>query len=212
MAFPLRTAGLGLAALALVGCATPNPAVDNHATGALLGAAAGAAAGNLIRGDSRGTLVGAAAGALAGAAIGNALDRQAAELQQGLAGSGAGVVNTGSQLVVNLPEAITFATGSAALDRAFVDEIALVAASLGRYPETTVEIIGHTDNVGSENYNLGLSQRRAQAVADVLLAEGVAPWRIRTRGVGFSRPVATNDTEAGRAANRRVEIVITPMA
>lgn len=212
MSHVLRRACLGVAALAVVGCAAPDAPRDNRATGALIGAATGAAVGNRIRGDSRGTLVGAAAGALAGAAIGNELDRQAAELQQSLAGSGAGVVNTGTQLVVSLPEAITFGTGSAALRPQFRDELASVAASLARYPDTTVEIIGHTDDVGSASYNQGLSERRAAAVAEALIANGTPAWRVQTRGVGFSRPVATNDTEAGRAANRRVEIVITPTA
>ena len=199
-----------VAALTLAGCAAPEGATDNRASGALLGAASGAALGNLIGGDSRGTLIGAATGAALGGLIGNQLDRQAAELRQGLAGSGAGVVNTGGQLVVNLPEAITFDTGSALVQAGFRDELAVVARNLIANPNSTIEVVGHTDTIGSAAYNQNLSERRARAVADVLIADGVPAWRIGARGLGFNQPAASNDTEAGRAANRRVEIVITP--
>lgn len=206
---PLTAVALILAT-AVAGCATPEGMTDNRASGALLGAASGAALGNLIGGNSRGTLIGAATGAALGGLIGNQLDRQAAELRQGLEGSGAGVVNTGSQLVVSLPEAVTFDTGSAVVQAGFRDELAVVARNLLANPNSTIEVVGHTDTVGTAAYNQSLSERRARAVADVLIAGGVPAWRIGTRGMGFNQPVATNDTEAGRAANRRVEIVITP--
>lgn len=204
------TAFAAVSALALAGCANPDGTTDQRASGALIGAGAGAALGNLIGGDSRGTLIGAATGAALGGLIGNQLDKQAAELRQGLTGSGASVTNTGSQLVVNLPEAVTFATGSAVVQAGFQDELALVAQNLLRNPNSTIEVVGHTDTIGSASYNQDLSQRRARSVADVLIAEGVPSWRIATRGMGFNQPVASNDTEAGRAQNRRVEIVITP--
>ena len=213
------TAFAAVSALVLAGCANPDGTTDQRASGALSGAGAGAALGNLIGGDSRGnliggdsrgTLIGAATGAALGGLIGNQLDKQAAELRQGLTGSGASVTNTGSQLVVNLPEAVTFATGSAVVQAGFQDELALVAQNLLRNPNSTIEVVGHTDTVGSASYNQDLSQRRARSVADVLIAEGVPSWRIATRGMGFNQPVASNDTEAGRAQNRRVEIVITP--
>lgn len=204
------TAFAAVSALTLAGCANPDGTTDQRASGALIGAGAGAALGNLIGGDSRGTLIGAATGAALGGLIGNQLDKQAAELRQGLTGSGASVTNTGSQLVVNLPEAVTFATGSAVVQAGFQDELALVAQNLLRNPNSTIEVVGHTDTVGSASYNQELSQRRARSVADVLIAEGVPSWRIATRGMGFNQPVASNDTEAGRAQNRRVEIVITP--
>ena len=206
---PLTTFA-AVSALVLAGCANPDGTTDQRASGALIGAGAGAAHGNLIGGDSRGTLIGAATGAALGGLIGNQLDKQAAELRQGLTGSGASVTNTGSQLVVNLPEAVTFATGSAVVQAGFQDELALVAQNLLRNPNSTIEVVGHTDTVGSASYNQDLSQRRARSVADVLIAEGVPSWRIATRGMGFNQPVASNDTEAGRAQNRRVEIVITP--
>lgn len=204
------TAVAAACVLTLAACTNPDGTTDRGASGALLGAGAGAALGNLIGGDSRGTLIGAATGAALGGLIGNQLDRQAAELRQSLEGSGAGVTNTGSQLVVNLPEAVTFATGSALVQAGFQDELALVARNLLAHPNSTIEVVGHTDDVGSASYNQDLSERRARAVADVLIAEGVPSWRIATRGMGLNQPVASNATEAGRAQNRRVEIVITP--
>jgi outer membrane protein OmpA-like peptidoglycan-associated protein len=201
---------VGAAAVALAACTTPDGTRDRTATGVLLGAAGGAALGQAIRGDSRGTLVGAAAGAALGGLIGNQLDAQAAELERTLGGSGATVVNTGSELVVTLPEAITFDFGRADLRPQFVQPILDVSRSLQNYPNTTVLVIGHTDDVGSRAYNQTLSERRAAAVANVLIQGGTAPSRIRTLGRAFDQPIASNATEAGRAANRRVEIVITP--
>ena len=121
------------------------------------------------------------------------------------------MVNTGNQLVVTLPEAITFDTGSATVHPDYVDEIALRRAQPARQPaDSTVRVIGHTDNVGSTVYNQALSERRAAAVAAILTANGVEAWRVQTAGVGYHQPVASNDTPGGRAQNRRVEIVITP--
>jgi outer membrane protein OmpA-like peptidoglycan-associated protein len=207
-----RMLSLAAGAVALAACTTPEGTPFRTGTGALTGAALGAAAGNLIGGDSRSTLVGAAVGGIAGGAIGNQLDAQARELQQSIGGSGAGIVNTGSQLIVNLPEAITFPIDSAEVRPDFRDELASVARSLQNYPNSTVEVIGHTDNTGSAAYNQALSERRAAAVSNILIANGVPAWRIRSVGRGLNQPVASNDTAAGRAANRRVEIVITPKA
>jgi outer membrane protein OmpA-like peptidoglycan-associated protein len=199
-------------AAALAACTQPDGTPYRTGTGALTGAALGAAAGNLIGEDSRSTLIGATVGAIAGGAIGNQLDAQARELQASIGGSGAGIVNTGSQLIVSLPESITFAVDSAEVRPDFQDELASVARSLQNYPNTTVQVIGHTDNTGSAAYNQGLSERRAVAVANVLMANGVPAWRVQPTGRGLTQPVASNDTAAGRAANRRVEIVITPQA
>jgi outer membrane protein OmpA-like peptidoglycan-associated protein len=203
---------VGAAAVALAACTTPDGTRDRTATGALLGAAGGAALGQAIRGDSRGTLIGAASGAALGGLLGRQLDAQAAELERNLQGTGAYVVNTGSELIVTLPEAITFDFGSAALRPQFTQPLFGVSQSLQNYPNTAVVVIGHTDNVGSRQYNQGLSERRAQSVANVLIQGGTAPGRIRTLGRAFDQPIASNETEAGRAQNRRVEIVITPQA
>ncbi len=125
-------------------------------------------------------------------------------------GTGATVVNTGSQLVVTLPESITFDTGSAIVHADYVDEIALVARSLRENPNSTILVVGHTDNVGATAYNQALSERRAASVASILTSNGVSPGRVQTVGRGYSQPVASNETPGGRAQNRRVEIIITP--
>ena len=208
----LSLAALAAGAAALAACTTPEGTPYRTGTGALTGAALGAAAGNLIGGDSRSTLIGATVGGIAGGAIGNQLDAQAQELEQAIGGSGAGIVNTGNQLIVSLPEAITFAVDSAEVRADFRDELASVSRSLMNYPNTTVQVIGHTDNTGSAAYNLALSERRALAVSNILIANGTPAWRIRSIGRGLTQPIASNDTPAGRAANRRVEIVITPQA
>lgn len=199
-------------ALGLAACANPDGSPNRTTSGALIGGLTGAAAGNLIGEDSRGTLIGGAVGAAAGAAIGNRLDAQEQALQQSIGGTGAGIVNTGSQLIVSLPESITFATDSAAVMPGFISSLQSVAQNLQAYPNSTVQVIGHTDNTGTAAYNQGLSERRAQSVSSVLINAGVSPGRIQSFGRGLNQPVASNATPEGRAANRRVEIVITPTA
>jgi outer membrane protein OmpA-like peptidoglycan-associated protein len=108
------------------------------------------------------------------------------------------------------PEAITFDVDSATVHPDYVDEIAFVAGNLRGNANSTVQVIGHTDDTGSTAHNQGLSERRADAVATILTANGVEAWRVSPSGVGYARPVASNDTPGGRAQNRRVEIVITP--
>lgn len=201
-------------ALALAACQQPLPNQTGNQTqqGALLGAGIGAVAGALTGDDAderlENALIGAAAVGAVGAAIGYSLDRQEAELRAEL---GQGTIrNTGSQLIVTLPQDILFATDSASVSSASQADLRAVANSLNRYPETTVNVIGHTDNVGEAAYNLDLSQRRAQSVASVLIGAGVSPGRINAVGRGEDVPVASNQTSEGRAQNRRVEIVITP--
>lgn len=207
----LATGALGALALTAA-CANPDGTSNRTATGATIGALTGAAAGNIIGEDSRGTLIGGLVGAAAGGAIGNRLDAQARELQASIGGSGAGIVNTGSQLVVSLPEAITFDFGSDVVRSNLRDDLALVSRSLQNYPDTTVQVVGHTDNVGSASYNQSLSERRALAVTNVLIGAGAPAGRIQSYGRSFNQPAASNETEAGRAQNRRVEIIITPRA
>jgi len=201
--------------LALSACQMTDPNNPNHntqtgaAVGAGLGALVGIAAGNTPAERQRGAVVGALIGGGLGAIGGQQLDRQEAELRQQM-GRNVGIVNTGSQLIVTLPQDILFATDSASLTGALQNDLYTLAGSLNRYPETTVNVIGHTDNVGSASYNQALSQRRAQAVSSVLVNAGVAPFRVRSIGRGEDAPVATNLTPEGRAQNRRVEIIITP--
>ena len=211
--FPLALSAASL--LLVTACANtggPNDNVNTRqgaAIGAGLGALVGAATGDTAAERRRGALIGAALGAGTGATVGSALDRQEQELRNSL-GSNVGIVNNGQNLTVALPGDILFATDSTAVSAGSQNDLFAVARSLNNYPNSTVNVIGHTDNVGDAAYNFDLSQRRAQAVASVLVNAGVAPSRIRSVGRGEDAPVASNLTPEGRQANRRVEIVITP--
>jgi outer membrane protein OmpA-like peptidoglycan-associated protein len=208
-----RTPALLAAAstLALAAC-QPGPAGTNTQTGAItgaiLGGAIGAASGDDVEVEN--VAAGAVLGGLVGGAIGSNLDRQAAELEQAVVNDRVRIVNTGSQLIVTLPEGILFATDSAAVNPAIQGDLYAVAANLNRYPNSRVEVIGHTDNTGAAAYNQDLSQRRAGAVAAILRNGGVAPSRLVAFGRGEDAPVASNLTPEGRQQNRRVEIIIIP--
>ncbi|SMX24185.1 OmpA family protein [Boseongicola aestuarii] len=203
--------------LALTACNDPSqfPGTDGDRTrqGALAGAAVGAILGGTRESGSdrlRNAAVGAAIGAGAGALIGSTLDAQARELEQDFDNGQIDVINTGSELIVRMPEAILFATDSASLNGALRSDLFVLADSLNKYPQSIVTVVGHTDNTGTAAYNQGLSERRAFAVADTLRAGGVSGSRIRTIGAGESQPIATNQTASGRSQNRRVDITITP--
>ena len=197
-------------ALGLAACTNPDGSRNNTGTGAAVGAAAGAALGNLIGKDTEATIIGAAVGTAAGAAIGNNLDRQQAALERDIGGSGARIINTGDRLIVSLPEAITFPVDSAQVRPDIRQDILAIARNLQEFPNNTVQVIGHTDNTGSQAYNQDLSERRAAAVASILRNGGVPGRRIAAFGVGENQPIASNSTAVGRQQNRRVEIVITP--
>jgi outer membrane protein OmpA-like peptidoglycan-associated protein len=197
-------------ALVLTGCTNPDGTANQPGTGVIIGGLTGAAAGQIIGGDPRATMLGGAVGAAIGGAIGAQLQAQERELQQSLAGSGAMITNTGTDLRVILPEAVTFRTGSSVVDPAFRPALRAVSDSLRRHPDTSVRVVGHTDTVGTAAYNLQLSQDRALAVARELIANGTNVNRIVVSGRGFYEPIASNATAAGRAENRRVEIIIIP--
>ena len=184
-------------------------------TGALIGAGIGAVAGLLSGGDAverrQRALVGAGVGGLAGAGVGAYQDRQEAALRRELAGSGVDVVRTGDNITLNMPGNITFAFNSSNLQPQFYPVLNNVANTLNEYNQTVIEVAGHTDNVGSDSYNQQLSVQRANAVAGYLTSKGIMQQRMIVTGAGESRPVASNDTEAGRAQNRRVEITIVPV-
>ncbi len=189
---------------------TPNQRAKN---GALIGAAVGGILGANSTSDNkfeRG-VIGAAIGAGVGGALGNELDKQAEELRRDL-DSDIGVVNTGSELRVTMPQDLLFATDSDRLRGDLISDLRTVAASLNDYPNSTIFVVGHTDSTGEAGYNLDLSDRRARSVAAVLRGEGVSSARLRTVGEGEAQPVASNATSAGRAQNRRVEIIIRPNA
>lgn len=181
------------------------------AVGGALGAVGGYLLGDLIGGNRTAAIIGAGVGALAGGAVGQYMDRQEARLRQQTAGTGVEIIRQGDELVLRMPEGITFAYDRADVQPQFRATLDGVAATLDEYQSTAIDIYGHTDSTGSDAYNQGLSQRRAQSVADYLVARGVDRVRLATRGFGESQPIADNSTEMGRAANRRVEIRIVPV-
>ncbi len=183
--------------------------------GALIGAAVGGVAG-LLSGDDaterrQRALVGAGVGGLAGGAIGNYQDRQERALRERMAGTGVGVVRQGDNITLSMPGSITFAFNDASLQPQFYPVLNDVARTLTEYNQTVVEVAGHTDSIGSDAYNQELSVRRANAVAAYLQSQGVMQQRLITVGAGESRPIASNDTDQGRAQNRRVEITLVPV-
>ena len=210
----LRT-WLVLALLATAGCADGEPGPGRRtAVGATIGAIAGAAAGAAIdKNDARGPLIGAAIGAAIGGGVGYALDREQAELERALererAAQQATVERTtDGQLKVTINDKVAFDHRSTAIRPDFLPTIERVAEVLARNGGSEVQVIGHTDATGSESYNQELSLARADAVRDALAVYGVDPARIRVVGRGESEPRASNASEAGRAANRRVEILV----
>jgi len=181
-----------------------------YGTGA--GAATGAAIGGILGGGEgawKGAAIGAAVGGLSGGAIGYYMDRQKKEMEEVVARQDR-VERDGDTLHVALASDVLFDSGSARLQPGAQDKLADIARVLQKYPRTQIEIVGHTDNRGSSTSNETLSERRAAAVRDVVVRDGVDPGRITVRGQGEARPVATNATPEGRALNRRVEIVTRP--
>jgi len=214
---PLLLASAAL--LALTACTDPavqtsdpkQRTKEGLAVGAGLGALTGILLGDNAKERRRGAVIGAAVGAMAGGMVGAQLDKQAAELRRDFGSDEIRVVREGDHLVVTMPEDILFATDSDYVRPALQSDLRVLARSLNDYPDTTVDVIGHTDNVGDAAYNQQLSNRRAQSVANVLYNSGVATNRVRAYGLGEDRPVASNLTAEGRAQNRRVEIIIRPM-
>jgi len=204
------------AALFLVGCTTVDPVTGERepnrtANGAIIGAIAGAAAGTLAGGDDRrNAMIGAGIGALAGAAIGNYMDRTYQNLRERLAGTGVGVTRVNErQILLNFPSDLTFDFNRDDVKSQFVPTLRNVGGILREYDQTTVDVYGHADSVGSDSYNQDLSERRAMNVASVLISGGVIRQRMITEGFGESRPIASNATDDGRARNRRVEVYIS---
>lgn len=211
----------GLAVLALSACTSLNPytgqtQISNTTGGALIGAGGGAVAGAIIGtavgGDARvGALIGAGLGGLTGAAIGNYMDQQEAELRAQLQGTGVSVTRVGNQIILNMPSNITFPVDKDTVQPQFTQTLVSVALVLKKYDKTLVDVYGHTDSSGPDDYNQNLSQRRANAVATVLSNQGVDQRRFYILGRGESDPIASNATEQGRAQNRRVEIQLSPI-
>ncbi|MFB2865900.1 OmpA family lipoprotein [Aeromonas sp. MdU4] len=206
-------------AVALSGCTT-NPYTGEQQTGkaawgALAGAAAGAAVGALSssKGDrKKGILTGVAAGAALGGGIGYYMDVQEAKLREKLQGTGVSVTRNGDELILNMPNNVTFDSSSSQLKAAGANTLSGVAMVVAEFDKTRLNVVGHTDSTGSRDLNMKLSRDRADAVAAQLIGQGVAGSRIATRGVGPDQPIATNSTAAGKAQNRRVTITLTPTA
>lgn len=181
---------------------TGKGAAGGAAGGAAVGAGVGALAGNTVRG----AIIGAVVGGAAGTAIGAYMDKQARELDEEL--EGATVERIGEGIRVTFDSGILFGFDSHELTPQARENIRNMAETLKKYPDTNIIVEGHTDDVGKENYNQRLSERRASAVADYAVGLGVDRNRIETRGFGEEQPIATNDSEANRAENRRVEVAI----
>lgn len=210
---------LGAVAIFAVGCST-NPytgerrasrTVTSGAGGAAAGAAAGAIAGAIAGKPGKGAAIGAAVGAAAGVGIGVYQDRQQAKLRERLLDSGVQVQRDGDNLILLMPSDITFAVNQSDINPGFYETLNSVAIVLDEFDKTTVSVYGHADSTGPEDYNMQLSQRRALSVSNYMAAQGVAAGRLQAVGFGETRPVADNSSDAGRSANRRVEIVIDPV-
>ncbi len=200
----------------VAGCAAPqNKQEKGTRYGAAGGAAVGALLGQAIGGNTQATLIGAGLGALAGGVIGNkvgkSMDEQEAAMRRELAAvEAANIQRTADVLAVTFKSDYLFAVGSANLNAGSFNEISRVSRVLNQYPDTSIQIAGHTDSTGSEQSNKTLSENRADNVKNALVGQGVHPNRISIIGFGESAPIADNSTEAGRQLNRRVVITITP--
>jgi outer membrane protein OmpA-like peptidoglycan-associated protein len=203
-------------AVLLVACVTPGgsgsssggqSSMSRAQQGALIGAATGAVAGALLKKKKRGkgALIGAALGAAGGAVIGNYMDKQAEELRQV-----ADVVRSEDGIVVTMRDRILFDTNKADVKPASQQSLNKLADILKKYEKTEITIAGHTDGTGARSYNQQLSERRADSVRLYLSQRGVAPSRMTAMGFGEDRPITSNASPDGQAANRRVELHISP--
>ena len=209
----LKSALVGLvvsgALLTTAACTTDPETGERRISKAAIGGIGGALGGYLLgdlvggRRDRTEKIVGAGIGGIAGAGIGAYMDKQERDLRARTAGTDVQVIRQGDDLLLNIPSGINFAYNSAAVQPQFQQTLDRVASVLGEYNRTYIDVYGHTDSTGSDAYNQGLSERRATAVADYLSSHGVQRARIGIRGFGETQPIASNDTDAGRAKNRR---------
>lgn len=210
-----RVIGCLLGASFALGACTTDPytgerQLSRTAIGAGVGAAVGAGVG-AIAGKRKATLIGLGVGTLAGAAVGGYMDAQEAKLRNQLRSTGVSVTRNGDSIVLNMPSNVTFGVDQSDVRAEFTEVLNSVALVLNEYKKTYVDVLGHTDSSGSEEYNLNLSVRRAQSVSNYLLTRGVIQERFVVRGLGESLPIASNTTAEGRALNRRVEIILQPV-
>jgi len=218
----LKITTLAVGALLLTNCTTINPytgeqQVSKAAIGTGIGAVSGGILGAIIGnntgdGDStKGALIGAGVGAGVGGGIGYYMDQQEAKIREQLQSTGVSVTRNGNNIILNMPESITFDVAQSDLKPHFYSTLDSVALVLKEYDKTNIGIAGHTDSDGSDSYNLGLSQNRANSVGSYLSSQGVAQGRVNPIGYGERHPVASNSNDSGKAANRRVELHIEPI-
>lgn len=211
----LLMAGALAALLLATGCTTDpvtgQRRLSSTGTGAIAGAAGGTLLGALLGGNT-GALIGAGVGTIAGAGIGTYMDRQERDLRQATQGTDINVERKGDEIQLTFPDTITFDFNSAIVRPEMRTQLQQVAGVLNQYPSTVIGVYGHTDNVGTAEVNQRLSEQRAQSVAGTLESFGVSQARMQVRGFGFTQPIASNATDAGRAQNRRVEIRVVPVS
>jgi len=206
---------LGAAACTTTDPYSSTPRRNNTGTGVIAGALGGALLGYLTNTSNseegrKNALIGAGIGALGGAAVGQYMDRQQRELEAELSGTGVGVARQGDNLVLRMPSDVTFASNQSTVNSRFYATLDDVAAVLNRYDQSIIDIVGHADSDGTDEYNLNLSRQRASSVAQYLVQRNVLADRLYVNGEGESRPIASNATAEGKAQNRRVEITIRP--
>ncbi len=202
--------------LILAGCTTLNPETGERepnrtGTGATVGAASGALIGFIIGDDVKSAIIGAGVGGLTGAAVGHYMDEQERKLREDLDGTGVVVTRAGDNIQLKMPSSITFDSGMAVIKPEFHRVLDDIGDTLVKYESTVIQVAGHTDSVGSAEYNQQLSINRANSVKDYLVRDGVIPQRLLTTGYGESAPIADNATAEGRQQNRRVEITVQPL-
>lgn len=197
----------------LIGCTATDDlgGFSGRGKGTVGGAAAGALIGQLIGKDTKSTLIGAGVGSLLGLTWGAYLDKQEAALKDSLKDTPVKISREGENLNINLPGGVTFASDSATISQSFYSSLNDIANVLVQYPESKILVNGYTDSTGGDAHNQALSERRANSVANYLASQGVARNRIIATGYGKSNPIASNSTESGKQANRRVEVKIIPL-
>ena len=181
-------------------------------TGAVLGGAAGALIGATTSVKTRkATLIGAGIGALAGGGVGVYMDNQEAKLRQRLQNTGVSVTRVGDSIVLNMPSNITFESDQSDVKPQFYDTLNSVALVFKEYDQSLIDVAGHTDSDGSDDYNIDLSRRRAASVSRYLTSQQLDPQRFSVEGRGEREPIASNASARGKQQNRRVEITIQPL-
>lgn len=206
----LLAGATGLIGLSLTACTGTSltKAQQGAIIGGLTGVVVGKSTGNH---KTKRAVIAGAVGAAAGAAIGSYMDKQEKELRDTMQGTGIEVQREGDNIVLNMPDSITFDTSRSDIKPQFHTVLGSLASTLSQYDQTRINIAGHTDSRGSDQYNLTLSQKRANSVRNFLGGRGVGSQRMNAQGYGESRPVSDNSTKEGLAKNRRVEITLVPI-